>query len=442
MAGDHMSKTKDNSPRTERAKFLADRTPFFYGWVVVACAMCANFARQGSAVATLSIFAVPMSTEFGWSRTAFSGAVSLGGVLGALISPKVGVFVDRTGPGQVLAIGALLIGISMIALSQTNTLIWFYVAFCAGRMAFAGPFEIAFTSAIANWFIHLRGRAMSLAALAHSVGLTVFPIVVFAVIELWDWRTAWIIVGIIVLFVGVIPNTFLMIQRPEAVGLRPYQLDQEPTQMKKDAQNGDEEAEPSFTRGEASRTRTFWILIAFSVFIFPVQAGVSLHQAPHLIDRGLSMAVAATAVSGFSFMAAMGGLIFGQLELRIGSRRTLAASAVLMALGTGSMLMIYTPWTAYLSAIIFGVGIGGLLTILPVAWADSFGRNNLGSIRGISLPMQAVAQASGPVISGALFDITGDYDMSLIRFSVFGFGAAILALFVVKPDNPIRCPDK
>ena len=436
-----MRGTKDSSPRMDRAKILVDRTPFFYGWVVVACAMCANFARQGSAVATLSIFALPMSTEFGWSRTAFSGAVSLGGVLGALISPKVGVFVDRSGSGQVLAIGALLIGISMIALSQTNSLIWFYVAFCVGRMAFAGPFEIAFTSAIANWFIHLRGRAMSLATLAHSIGLTVFPIVVFAVIELWDWRTAWIVVGAIVLFVGVMPNTFLMIQRPEAVSLRPYQIDQHPTQIKENAQNRDVEAEPSFTRGEASRTRTFWILIAFSVFIYPVQAGVSLHQAPHLIDRGLSMAVAATAVSSFSFMAAIGGLVFGQLELRIGSRRTLAASAVLMALGTGGMLMVSNAWTAYLSAITFGVGIGGLLTILPVAWADSFGRGNLGSIRGISLPMQAVAQASGPVISGALFDITGDYDTSLILFCIFGFGAAILALFVVKPDNPTRCSD-
>ena len=433
-----MKKTKDSRPRIGQAKILVDRIPFFYGWVIVVCAMCANFARQGSAVATLSIFAVPMSTEFGWSRTAFSGAVSLGGVLGALISPKVGVFVDRTGPGQVLAIGALLIGISMIALSQTNTLIWFYVAFCVGRMAFAGPFEIAFTSAIANWFIHLRGRAMSLAALAHSVGLTVFPIVVFAVIELWDWRTAWIIVGIIVLFVGVIPNTCLMIQRPEAVGLRPYQLDQEPTQMKKDAQNGDEEAEPSFTRGEASRTRTFWILIAFSVFIFPVQAGVSLHQAPHLIDRGLSMAVAATAVSLFSFMGAIGGLIFGQIELRIGSRYTLAASALLMAVGTGIMLMVYDVWTAYLASIVFGFGIGGLLTILPVAWADSFGRDNLGSIRGVSLPMQAVAQASGPVMSGVLFDTTSDYTMSLMLFSTFGFVATILALFAIKPNNPAR----
>ena len=106
------------------------------------------------------------------------------------------------------------------------------------------------------------------------------------------------------------------------------------------------------------------------------------------------------------------------------------------------MLMIYTPWTAYFSAITFGVGIGGLLTVLPVAWADSFGRNNLGSIRGISLPMQAVAQASGPVISGVLFDITGDYDMSLVLFCIFGFGAAILALFLVKPDNPTRVSNK
>ena len=112
-----------------------------------------------------------------------------------------------------------------------------------------------------------------------------------------------------------------------------------------------------------------------------------------------------------------------------------------MALGTGSMLIVFNTWTAYLSAIMFGIGIGGLLTILPVAWADSFGRGNLGSIRGISLPMQAAAQASGPIISGALFDTTGDYNTSLIIFCILGFGAAILALFAVKPQDPTRFSD-
>ena len=68
-------------------RFLIPRLPFFYGWVVLGCICLAGFARQGPAVAVLSIFVVPMTEAFGWSRTEMSGAVSLGGVLAAIISP-------------------------------------------------------------------------------------------------------------------------------------------------------------------------------------------------------------------------------------------------------------------------------------------------------------------------------------------------------------------
>lgn len=397
--------------------------------------MAANFARQGAAVATLSVFVVPMSQEFDWSMTAFSGAVSLGGLLGAFISPKVGEMVDRRGAGQILAIGTLLIGVSMLALSQTSSLVWFYIAFCLGRMIFAGPFEIAITSAVANWFIQLRGRAMSFAALAHSIGLTVLPIIAFTVIDQCDWRAGWLAIAFLVLLVGVIPNLFLMIQRPEDVGLHPYERSQSSSKETVENQIKADELETNFTRGEASRTRTFWVLIAFSLFIYPVQAGVSLHQAPHLVNRGFSLAVAATAVSSFSFMAAIGGLIFGQLEDRFGIRRSLAGAAWLMAIGTAIMLSAFNVWTAYLSAATFGVGIGGLMTLLPVAWADNFGRQNLGAIRGISLPIQTLAQASGPLISGILFDFSNAYDLSLMLFSIFGIIAGFFALFAVEPEK-------
>ena len=51
-------------------RLLIRRLPFFYGWVILGCACCAGFSRQGGAVATLSIFVEPMTREFGWSRTA------------------------------------------------------------------------------------------------------------------------------------------------------------------------------------------------------------------------------------------------------------------------------------------------------------------------------------------------------------------------------------
>ena len=69
------------------AALLIPRLPFYYGWVILACVCSAGFARQGPAVATLSIFVEPMTSEFGWSRTALSGAVSLGGILAAVASP-------------------------------------------------------------------------------------------------------------------------------------------------------------------------------------------------------------------------------------------------------------------------------------------------------------------------------------------------------------------
>ena len=57
---------------------LVQRLPFFYGWAAVGCAMSSNVVRQAAAVTTLSIFIVPMTGEFGWSRTGVSGAVSAG----------------------------------------------------------------------------------------------------------------------------------------------------------------------------------------------------------------------------------------------------------------------------------------------------------------------------------------------------------------------------
>src|SRR5436853_3296625 len=86
---------------------LSRRVPVFYGWLVLGCLCCAGFARQGPAVATLSIFVEPMTREFGWSRAAISGAVSLGGVLGALASPLLGPVLDRHGARLVLCCAVL-----------------------------------------------------------------------------------------------------------------------------------------------------------------------------------------------------------------------------------------------------------------------------------------------------------------------------------------------
>ena len=271
---------------------LIRRLPFFYGWVILACACCAGFSRQGGAVATLSIFVEPMIRDFGWSRTGLSGAVSLGGVLAALSSPVLGRVLDRRGARLVLCLAVLLTGTADMLLSLTNSLSMFYLLFCVARMNFAGPFDLGIYGAVNNWFVARRALVTSIATVAQMMGLVALPLIAQAAILYDGWRAGWLAVGAAVLVIGFIPNWLLMVRRPEDLGLVP---DRRTVPLAATAAT--RAAEPNFSRAQALRTPSFWLLCLFTLLAYPVQAGVSLHQAPFLIERGLSPTVAATVVS-------------------------------------------------------------------------------------------------------------------------------------------------
>jgi MFS transporter, OFA family, oxalate/formate antiporter len=77
-----------------------------------------------------------------------------------------------------------------------------------------------------------------------------------------------------------------------------------------------------------------------------------------------------------------------------------------------------------------------MLTLLPIAWADYFGRAHYAAIRGLALSAQVVAQAAGPVLSGALHDWTGSYNRSLECFAALSFLSILAALAARRPRPP------
>jgi cyanate permease len=74
-----------------------------------------------------------------------------------------------------------------------------------------------------------------------------------------------------------------------------------------------------------------------------------------------------------------------------------------------------------------------VLTLLPVAWADYFGRANFGAIRGLALSAQVLAQAAGPLLSGGLRDLTGTYAASLYFFAGLSLLSVAAALAARRP---------
>ena len=416
--------------------WLQHRLPFFYGWVVLAAVCCAGFARQGPAVATLSIFIEPMTGEFGWSRTSLSAAVSLGGVLAAIASPLLGPMLDRRGARVMLCVAVLVTGVCALLLSLTQSLIVFILLFCIARMSFASPFELGIYGAVNNWFLRKRGIATSIATFMQMMGLMAMPLIAQLTINAHGWRSGWVAIGITVLIVGFIPVWLLVVRRPEDMGILPDGTDQTSKEIAQDSQISP--SEPAFTRAQAVRTGTFWLLSLYTLLVYPVQAGVSLHQVPHLIERGIDPTIAATIIGVFSLLSAISGLAFGAFIRHLGVRLSLMVTALFLALSAVVMVWITQSWHGYVAAALFGMGIGGMLTVLPLAWADYFGRASYGAIRGTALAVQVVAQAAGPLISGILRDYTGNYIWSLWVFVVFSVVAILTAVLIRVPPPPAR----
>jgi MFS family permease len=340
-----------------------------------------------------------------------------------VVAPPLGPILDRRGARLMLCLAVLGAGLSCMALSLTPSLLVFYLLFCFARMIWAAPFELGLYGALNSWFVTRRIRATAIATLFQMSGLVAMPLIAQFAMQDGGWRAGWFAIGATVLLVGFLPTWALLVSRPEDLGLSPDQ-------------HGAGQAaarEPTYSRREAMRTRAFWLLALFTMLVYPVQAGVSLHQAPHLIERGLSAIQAATAISVFSAMSAVASVSVGFLPRRWPIRSVMVVAALTMSVGSFLLIDVATPRSAYAAAGLFGFGLGSVLTSLPVAWADYFGRRSYGAIRGVALTTQVGAQAVGPLLSGALRDWTGNYTWSLTVFGAFAAFAAVVALAARRP---------
>ena len=420
---------------------LAGRLPVYYGWVIFALANLPSFgARPVASVAVLSVFVIPMTEEFGWSRGLFSGAVSLGAVCGLIMSPFAGRLIDRYGSGLILAGCSAVVGVCALGLAAVTQAWSFYAIYVPGRAVFSSPLELGTTTAISNWFIRRRPMALAWFGAVQGVGLGLLPLAAAMLIDDFGWQLAWVALGVFTVATGVLPPLLLMARRPEDMGIAP-DVASEPSQGKTSAMPQSLQTQPpawrevDYTVREALRTPAFYILAFFSMVGFMAQAGVSLHQTAHYVDAGVSHGQAALVATAFALGQIPGGMVWSLVGRRMPVRIMLAISAVWVAGGVFGIGFTHLLIWGIVFGFLFGAGVGGLHTLLRLAWADYYGRVHLGAIRGLTLPAQIGGQAIGPVVSGFMFDGSGGY---LAPFVIFGSAVALATLLVLTAVPPKR----
>jgi len=414
------------------AQRLSEKTPFYYGWIVLFSAGSSQFVRNAAASLTLAVFIYPISEELGWSRTLIAGAASVGGLAASGASPLVGWMVDKYGTRIVLTISILVLGLSTMSLAWATAPIAFYLAYGIGRVIFNSSIQIASSVVVSRWFIRKRGRASGLLSMTHAIGMTLFPLIASLVILYRDYQTAWIVLGLTAWIIALLPVSFLIAETPESVGLRP---DGDPDHDESESGGSTAPEEPAWSVRQATRTPALWLIAASVGMLFIIHSGVNIHLVAYLRDQGLSEAIAASAISVTAILMAVGSVAWGWVVEHLPARFALAGVALIMAVASPAFITADTVAEAYIYAGLFGFALSGLLVVPPVAYADYYGRRSLGTIRGITEPFMSLGQAVGAVTSGLIYDVTDSYTIAFWTFSAIGIVTAIAVILARQPTE-------
>lgn len=405
------------------------RKPLYYGWIVAGAAGAIGFSNAASAISILTIFVVPMSAEFGWSRTAIAGATTVGAILGAALAPFIGRLVDRVGARIVLVVSGTVIALACIYLSSVQTLLGFYLAFTASRIADQGGLKIGASVSMGKWFQRYRGRATGLVYFAETAGVIALAPLTQLVIALWGWRSAWQGLAAVMFLVGVIPCALWVRRQPEDLGLA---VDGD----RPDAEEGPDRPRPhgaiaeeqSLTLKEAARKPVFWMALVSLFLGSTATAGPGLHLISYLTEQGINVTAAVAAISVMSVSGAAGALLAGVVADRVHPRWAMVS---LYLVSAGSLVLLVatdTMFEVYSYAILTGLANTGINTLAPLMWASDYGRGHLGAIHGVGRAAQVLGFAVGPLAAGMAYDGAGSYrEAFLVMAGITLVAAALMA---------------
>jgi MFS family permease len=401
----------------------SENSLFFYGWIIVLASFILLIGSYGTQIC-FGVFLKPLSEEFGWTRAATSGAMSVVMGISGLIGMIMGKLTDRYSVRTVISIGVLIGGLSYLLLSNMSSLWQFYLCFGLGAGLCAGSTYTPVNATVSKWFSEKRALALGIALLGITVGQMVLsPITAYTITE-YGWRTAYRLLALVV-FVTAIPAVILIGKTPPVVAQA--QASQDGT-----AKPGQPARLQGFSAREASKTAPFWMLMITG---FVISAGfylVTSHIVTYAADLGNSVTTGAMILTMASLGGIGGMLLAWPITEKLGNQATLLV--LILGEAVAMFLFIFTRsvWSFYAVGILFGFSVGAASPVRMAMVPPLFGLRSIGTILGFATFAWAIGGFAGPLLAGSIFDLSHSYDVAFVCgamllmigvFDVYFFGS-------------------
>jgi sugar phosphate permease len=386
--------------------------------IAVVTAFLALFAIVGVALYGLPRFYPYFVQELGWSRQQVTSGNAYSKIAVAIVFGFLaGRIVDRFGPRRLMLAGIVMAGVALVGLSYVTTLGAFYVFYAFNALGYVCGGPLPNQVLLSRWFDKGRGKAMGIAYLGIGVGGALVPLLAFALTQSLGWRGALRWLGVLMILVAL-PAAYF-VREPAAAAARARAAVQQSLR-------------PIMTRP------AFFFLLIGSMASIGAVGGTMQNLALYLsLDRKLAQVDIDATLSLILVGSLAGRLVMGWLADRWAKKRVMILIYVIVAAAIPPLFYAPTPATLKVCAFIFGIGLGGDYMIIPLMAAELYGVAIMGSVMGVVLTADSVAESLVPMLVAGLRDSTGSYGPGFMVLVVL---AAIGALAVSLLPNAAASP--
>jgi MFS family permease len=167
-----------------------------------------------------------------------------------------------------------------------------------------------------------------------------------------------------------------------------------------------------FSLVETIRTMQFWLVALISFCYFFLANVFLLHIVIHAIGLGIPATVAASILSVGAGVTIGGRILIGGIADQIGNRMAVVVCFTISLVAFALLLIAKELWTLYLFAVIFGLGSWSVSSVLPPLSAELFGLRGHGAIFATIGLATMAGGATGPLVAGIIYDVSGSYQMA------------------------------
>ena len=405
------------------------KPPIFYGWWIVGVTFIANFMSNGMGFYGWNAFLQPLCKEHGWSRTAVNIAPALT-IIGRLAQPYFGRLVNRFGPKSLMMICGCISCASFALMGRADKLWLFYLAAAILYVSNVGINGLVPNAAVSNWFEKYRGKALGISTSGISLsGALVPPLALFLLTRV-SLANAYSIIALMSLAAILLSTGFFMKNKPEEHGMFPDGIAPEPHPTEP-GKFINQRPEP-ISGLKFIRTQAFWnIGFAYGLMI-PGVVGVMSQLKPRFNDIGFSSEKAMLMMAITALIGSGGKILWGWLCDRFDARKVVGCAilcqiAGLLVLTTGKSIFILSTFI-----VLFGLGMGGVMSTIAVVTAEFFGRENFAKVYGY-IALFLLFESAGFIMMGQSFDLFGSYNYAYIGFVIFYTIALVLILTARRP---------